>query len=368
MKRPSPPLIVFGTLFALVWAAVVLVFAVDPLGVLPWGPAPKLGRDDYPAQLAPRIIAAVAADPSIDVVLVGGSTATRVSRALLNRQLSASNAINVSYAGTRPADRALVMERIARQGRFKRVIVMLDWGYADLTTRMREGFPAYLYDDGVLNKLHMVGADTVIFALQRLSGLPLRNLEWKRAGDADEDADWRAQTINTPAALRRIARNVEAHRAVVATPGGMTCRDFGTISRQLVPEARMLSARRTLLDVVIPPLSLAAYYEPPDGDYRFLDRQLALRRCAVMALDGIPGVRIFAVDNEDWLTGDLANYKNPAHLRSAAAQTFLLQAVAHGTHRLTKGNVAAEMALLRSRVLHYRVRDSAVPGFSRDGS
>ncbi len=228
MKRPSPPLIAFGALFALVWGCDPVGLRVDPLGVLPWGPAPKLGRDDYQGQLAPRIIAAVVADPSIDVILVGGSTATRISRALLNRELSAANAINVSYAGTRPADRALVMERIARQGRFKRVIVMLDWSYADAPARIREGFPAYLYDDGIVNKLHMVGTDTVIFALQRLSGLPLRP-NWNGSVPATQMKIpiGRAQTINTPAALRRIARNVEAHRAVAGTPGGMTCRDFG---------------------------------------------------------------------------------------------------------------------------------------------
>ncbi len=124
----------------------------------------------------------------------------------------------------------------------------------------------------------------------------------------------------------------------------------------------MLSARRTPVDVVIPPLSLAAYYEPPGGDYPL--SSTGNWRCAAAPCWPWTAFRargVFAVDNEDWLTGDLANYKNPTHLRSAAAQIFLLQAVAHGTHRLTKDNVAAQMALLRSRVLHYRVRDSAVP-------
>ncbi len=369
-SRFSPPLVVFAAVFALIWAAVILVVAVDPLGVFPWGLGPKLDGRDYKNLKTLLLVDAVIRDPSIDVVLVGSSTGWRFRRGMMNRTLPARNAINLSYAAALPADRALVMDRLGRLGHFKRIIMTLDWSYIVSPEEMRDGFPAYLYDDSVLGKIRMVDSITVGLALDRLQGKPLNLSQWQTGDEDIEDpaADGGPRNIQNPRDLRRVARQVAQYRAQVDLPSGLRCADYGTVNRQLVPEARLLSARHIAFDVLIMPLSLAIYYSPPRGEFPFMNRELQMRACAVKALDGIPGVRIFAFDNVPGLTDDLANYKNTAHLRKPELFVMMLRAISQGTHRLTRANIDGEMALLRQRILNLKVRDSEIPGFASDGS
>jgi hypothetical protein len=369
-SRFSPPLIVFAVVFAAIWSAAILVLTVNPLGVFSWGVGPKLDASDYKNMTTYLLIDAVIKDPSIDVVLVGSSTGWRFRRGLMDRYLPAKNAINISYAAALPADRAIVMDRLGRLGHFKRIIMTLDWSYIVQPDEMREGFPGYLYDDGVIDKIRMVDPTTVALAWERLMGEPLRLAHWKTGDEDTEDptADGGSQNIQSPAGLRRLARQMELHRSEVDLPSGMRCADFATINRQLVPEAKLLASRHIAFDVVIMPLSLATYYSPPRGEFPFMNKELQMRACAVKALDGIPGVRIFAFDNVLGLTDNLANYKNTAHLRKPELFVMMLRAISQGTQRLTRANVDGEMALLRRRILAYKLRDSEIPGFAGDGS
>jgi hypothetical protein len=368
-SRFSPPLVVFAVLFALIWCAVIFVLAVNPLGVFSWGLGPKLDKLNYKNMTTFLLLDAVIKDPSIDVVLVGSSTGWRFRREMMDRYLPAKNAINLSYAAALPADRAIVMDRLGRLSHVKRIIMTLDWSYIVSPDEMREGFPNYLYDDGVLDKVRMVDGTTFRLAWVRLIGKPLRLNGW-RTGDEDaEDTgpEEGAQNLQSPGALRRLAHQIDLRRKDVDLPGGKSCADFATINRQLVPEAKLLASRHIAFDVIVMPLSLAMYYAPPRAEFPFMNRELPMRACAVKALDGIPGVRIFAFDNVPGLADDLANYKNPAHLRKNELFAMMLQAIAQGTNRLTRQNVDSEMALLRQRILHYQIRNSEIPNFATDG-
>ncbi len=368
--RFSPPLVVFAAVYVLLAAAIVLVLAVNPLGTFSWGLGPKLDGRDYKNKTTYLLIDAVIQDPSIDVVFVGSSTSWRFRRGMIDRDLPATNAINISYAGAMTGDRAIVLDRLAQRGHFKRIIATLDWTYILPTGGIRAGFPDYLYDDGVLDKVRMVDDKTVQLALQRLMGQPLSLTEWRVSNEDSEEpaADGGSRNIQNARELRRVAHQIETHRVAVDAPANMRCADFIAVNRQLVPEARLLAARHIAFDVVIMPLSLAAYYEPPHGEFPYMNQELAMRACAVKALDGIPGVRIFAFDNMPGLADDLANYKNISHLRKPALFDMILRAIGQGTHRLTRTNVDGEMALLRRRILQYKIRNSEMPDFASDGS
>jgi hypothetical protein len=364
----SPPLTIFAAIFILAWCCTLFVVAVDPLDLYPWGIPAKLDGADYNQDAAPYILDAVVKDPTIDVVLVGGSTATLFTRAMMNRLLpGAKNAINLSYSAPYPADRAIVMDRIARFGNPKRVIVMLDYIYSLPAKKILPVFPSYLYDDSILNDARMVGSDTIQLSIERLAGRSLRLPAWD-SGRYRSALARNYREFQTRETMEEIRDKIVVKSAGSDTASALFCADLDSINLQLVPEAKAFSARHIALDVVIPPLSLAAYHNGVGfTDGAFMNSQLALRRCAVRALDGIEGVRVFSFDNDVWLTGDLANYHDPRHAFGVRVFEYMLRSIAEGSHRLTRRNVDVEVKLFHDNILRYRVYDSKVRGFDGRG-
>jgi hypothetical protein len=84
-----------------------------------------------------------------------------------------------------------------------------------------------------------------------------------------------------------------------------------------------------------------------------LNDMLLMRHCLVDALDGQPGVRLFAFDDVPGLASDMRNYFDPAHLYNAAANRYVLQSIAADQHRLTRSNIDAKNAEMHSAVAGY---------------
>jgi hypothetical protein len=83
---------------------------------------------------------------------------------------------------------------------------------------------------------------------------------------------------------------------------------------------------------------------------------LLLRHCVVEALDGKPGVRIFAFDNEDGITGDITNYYDVAHPYRQSVYLFMLRAMRADKDRLTRENVDVDGQRLRDNVQKYTIK------------
>jgi hypothetical protein len=102
------------------------------------------------------------------------------------------------------------------------------------------------------------------------------------------------------------------------------------------------------------------YYWTTDADKRGLSRpsllndQLKMRYCIVQALDGLPGVRIFAFDDVPGLAPDARNYFDPVHLYNPAANRYVLQSIARDEHRLTRKNIDAKNLQMRLGVTQYQ--------------
>ena len=352
------------------WGALVLVLVIDPLNLYPWGVAPKLADSEYPPEATPYLIDVVAKDPAIDTVLIGGSTAVAFRRDLLTKELTGtSNAFNVSYSAVRAGDRALVSERLLASTSLRRVLIAVDWIYAlQGPLNSEPSFPAYLYDRSPFNDARMIGLNTVDLASDAVAHHPLGLSSW--SWPVYEASRKRLYSrFQTPEQMLRLRDAIERYRAEVTTPSTLTCADLDAVNRQLLPFVRALSAKGVEIDLFFPPYSYAAYYDWLATPLRraivgadFLEDQLLLRRCLVDAVAAVQGARVFAFDNEAWLTGNLQNYSDTTHLLNEHAFRYMLQQIAAGSHQLTRENAPGEIALLRQRVAGYEFKNSNFEG------
>jgi len=364
-RRISPPLVGFGLVLLGWWLMGALVIGADPYNLYPWGLSPKVGDAEYGEGAVPFLVDVVAKDPSIDTVLIGGSQTLPITRRMMENTLPGTHrAFNLSYFAPRGIDRERVAHEIAAFSHAKRVILSIDWIYVTDDNAERPGFPDYLYDGTPTNDPRTLDRDGLRLAAQTLVGQPLWLAKWDYASYARSiERDYR--TFQQPHPMKSLAASIEAHKSDVLNSSGKTCKDFASIRTHLVPFANALAKKHIALDIYIPPMSLSVFYTWMDlpqnarlGRDTFTADYLAYQACLVKALAGIEGVKIFSFDNEDWLTADLKNYYEPAHMFGDKNFEYVLRAIAEGSHRLTPENVDQTVKTLRQRIANYHLKNT----------
>jgi hypothetical protein len=264
------------------------------------------------------------------------------------------------------SDRAVVERQILRYSHARHFILEADWTYVvpARDKRMEESFPLYLYDDKWWNDLRDVNLQTIKLSLAVLRGNPLWIKSW---GKIVEEGTYRTryEAVHSAASIAKFAAVIARHKVSVDAPSTLTCDAMDTIGGGLVPFVRALSQRGARVDLVVPPYSWILYYqagEPGDSFHRpaLLNDVLLMRRCLVQAVERIPGVRVFAFDDESAISGDFRNYMDFGHLYNPGANRYMLQSIATGEHRLTPDNIEARNAELRSNVIHYQLTGDTI--------
>jgi hypothetical protein len=371
MKAPRtlhrPFLITIGSIAAAYCLLALLLALIDPFDIYPWGIRPKLKTNgDYSAESTRYLAAAVAKAPAIDTILIGGSTGRLYTTEMMEEILPGTqSAFNFSYSSPSSADRTAVFRQIQRFSFARRLILEADWTYI-VPKRFQHptpGFPMYLYDDVWWNDVRWMTMESFQVSWAVLRGDPLWLTAWSRTA---EQASYRNgyELMQSEASKTDFRTYIARHKMSIDTPSKLTCRAMDAIGEDLGPFVRAMSARGVEVDVVIPAYSWVLYYWTGEPDPRGMSRPsllndlLQMRRCLVQALDDLPHVRIFTFDNVPGLASDWKNYFDPGHLYNSEANRYILRSIAEGKHVLSKGNIDADIAQLRSNVVRYEFTSS----------
>lgn len=352
-------------LLAAYWAAAALVIGIDPFDLYPWGAAvkpPQTYNQSDPAYAG--LIAAK--DRSADLVMIGSSPAFLYTPSQILAAFPGSRAArNFSYLGARPRDYDLILKSFVRYSSARRFVIWFDWFHALPPDQIRLDFPTYLYDSDPLNDLRLVNLASIRASLRLMAeGTPLapdgslpRLLE-----------EWRSiyGDFQTPAGREQLARLTAAAKG--RGPGSQrACSSYAYLQHEALPTIRALTGRGAQVDLIIPPYSLGFYYKTPVGaaDYAapglpFLDDQLQLRRCLVLATRDNPNVHIWALDLDTAMISDLANYRDPGHLQGQAVLQRSLSHIGDPAYQLTTANISTYADGLERAVAAFDPQASAL--------
>jgi hypothetical protein len=366
MKRPFLPAIV--TIAAACWATALAFILADPFDLYPWGMAVTLTSSGaYSMQSTPYLVDAVAKTAAIDTLFLGTSTGHFYTKKMMEEILpDAHRAFNLSYSNPSSPDRTAVARALLRYSHAQHFIIEADWTYMVPKEEQRAAasFPLYLYDTVWWNDVRAVNWQALQLAYAVLRGAPLWISAWGQGAEM-EGYQRRYALLHTTAAIAEFAGFV-SNKSSIDTPSELSCAAMNAIGDDLVPFVTTLSARGAQVDILMPVYSWILYYWTIDADRRGLSRpsllndQLKMRNCVVQALDGLPGVRIFAFDDVPGLAADARNYFDPVHLYNPAANRYVLQSIAKGEHRLTRENIDAKNSQMRRAVIEYRFTNDKV--------
>ena len=330
-----------------------IVIAVDPLNLYPWGAAGRLKNAEANSRTNRKFLNLLSTS-GFDGLVIGGSTERRFRAEFVEAIFpDVSRAFTLTYPAGRPADQKVVLSTVAEIETLSRVIVSLSWAYMLPGDRAKGSFPFYLYNDSWRDDIKMLTPAVIMDTFHVLMDQPVGDYRVKR-GKAPE----RYEGMILPATIAEQKSNIDIGRSLVFAPTSQTCEDFPAIQYITSLAAAMLE-RDTRVDVIIPPLSLYSYFEWNVSDDRkefgtsFFERQMAMRRCAVDALEGYKNTNVHAFDNEDWLTGDLGHYFDSSHIFAESIYKFMLAAIRDKTNTLDKAGFAAYETRLRKRVANY---------------
>jgi hypothetical protein len=364
VRRPFLPAVVL--IVAVAWGIALSVAMIDPYCLYAWGAVPRLmSSDEYSMRSKPYLVDAVAKSDDIDTIFLGGSTGHFYTAEMMQGILpNTRRAFNLSYSGPSPPDRAEVQRQLLEHSHARRFIVEADWTYiVPMEDQpVTASFPIYLYDAVWWNDLRGINLQAVKLSLAVLRGKPLWIGEW---GPAREHEGYRRiyGVMHGQGAISEFTRYISRDKVSIDTPSPLSCRSMNALGDSLFPFVHSLSLRGAEVDVLLPVYSWVLYYRKAGSDTRglsspsLLNDLLLMRYCLVNALDGQPGVRIFAFDDVTGLASDMRNYFDPGHLYNAAANRYVLQSMVADEHRLTRSNVIAKNAEMRSAVSRYEFTD-----------
>ncbi len=330
--------------FALFWLMIGVIVAVDPYDVYDWGGAPRLLEDYNRSEIHYLYSAASRAD--VDVLMLGGSTLAPIQASdLVAAFPEAESAFNFSPSGTRPLDRGVILDLVVQNSPADHVIIGLDWIYVLPTDLTRPSFPAYLFDETPLNDLRMATPTALALALRKLTGGPLALPGWDYA--SRQAADTRSyERFQVPDATAALLQDVTTMPADIDPDRRFSCDAFPLVTEVLMPALEEFVADGRTADILVPPMALVQYHTWAARTDRaatmanpFLERQIAMRRCATEMAAGFDAIRVFAFDTDPKITADLFNYRDAAHLYDRSKLLQMIADVAAGENQLTPANI-----------------------------
>lgn len=361
------PILGVAALIGLLYLALVaLIVITDPYNIYGWGLKPRVEANDTPRDEVVKWVDVATKDSKFDTYLVGSSVTAMYTpdeiEAVLGPQ---TDAYNLSYGGPRPKDRDMILDRLSRNPNVRHIILTFDWMYIREPQVVSKRFPAFLYDDNVRNDLRMVNLPAIRRTFRILNG----DRVYTNPDDAlyQRYIDDQYRRFQTPSQMAHITRLIEQYRNTIAADSGRTCASYSAINKQLLPNLRLFSARGVKVDILMPITSYAVYYvRQTDIGPTLLDDQLTSRRCLVEAVDALPHIRVFALDHDPRVAGDLGNFRDPGHIYNPAILRRFLGGIATGKNQLTRANIGQYEARIRTEVKNYSVRNSYIARNDRE--
>ena len=320
-----------------------------------------------------------------DSVVIGTSLSANFLEENIKQTLG-WDAVNLSMRGSTLAERSFVMERAIETGHVRHVIFEInpiDFREGVNDPRNDADFPAYLYSSHLQDKGRYLFNRTVVtqaLALFRqcypelenalvASVWPVLNVN----GWHDGLHHWIAwmETLEQPAAFQdystqenrvRLKQQLDAAKKARAPFMGDWRRDYPFYVVQKNVVAVMRAHPDVTFYIWFPPVNNLRYALEPTMD--MTNMAVEMRRYLVKALADEPNVRLFGLDGELSITGDLSNYMDTQHF-TMRIQQWVLESIAQGHYQLTGDTVDDYASRLTNNILQADIavaQSSEVPG------
>jgi hypothetical protein len=354
----------FIVTISLVWVAALaaygFVWAIDPYELRSVRPGEQLALHAYPEDVTPRLAPAAAAE-GVDVAIVGGSTAMGYTPLMMRRAFPrADHPVNLAYPCATGGDLALILRRLEATPRLKRLIISLDFTLMWPCISAASPLDPRYYQPSWYDPAPEFNPTSIELANSVLRTGMLDMPAWRpRVPDRVDGVNFAPALTTQPAEIAAITRDAEIARSTVTSDPEVSCAAIPALARDVFPSVHRLAARGVKVDLLAPPYSLAFYFRSSSSgegsatSRSLFARLMAIRRCALAASAGIPGVQFHSFDTDLSIVGNLSEYGDVGHIRDYATYDRILRGIAAGGAVVAPDRWDAVEAQLKSELTSY---------------
>jgi len=352
---------VLGASAAIMLAAALLNFAVDPLQLFrPATLVPPMYSDDVRMQNAGLI-----RSQDFDTVFMGTSLAIHFRQSDIDRTLGV-HSLKLTMQGSSSHEQVFVLEQALQQRQPKRIVWQMDdWIFIDSPEIEKDIYlPTGLY------RRDLRGVAGYLFsgAMARESALLLLRAIPGLAGVADWFAKFTIRNVDDINTLAHGADVASEYNAKAATAAFVRITnparsrylgegyDYSAEVRNFERDAARLIAQHpdAQFDIYFPPYSILQFVAMRDASPQTLKIVFDVTEHVAKRLTQFPNVRLFDFRGIKAITHDLDNYSDVIH-HSPAIDLKVLQMLARGEHRVDAAAPTASLEELRAQVEAYRM-------------
>lgn len=200
-------------------------------------------------------------------------------------------------------------------------------------------FPAYLYNASVLDDYRYVFNITsfrysigVVFGEGKDEYTDIGLLTYRDNG-CPRSAD--CSPFHKKSDIDEIRRNYKVQNRILRAPDDFSGLNFDSVDKMLLDTVMPYCNRPLQFDFYFPPLSYWWFSIQNDQDFDF---QLYMLRYIVEKTAACKNIRIFAFNDEQWIAGDLAHYRDQRHFFGDVPH-YIIESIGKGRHIINLENI-----------------------------
>lgn len=282
-----------------------------------------------------------------DSVLMGSSLSGNFKLDRIAKKNNLTNTIPLGMSGPRPIEQQFTIERAISTGSIRHIFwevfpfqFFLFPNDSIQTIAKRNEFPLYLYNNSILDDYqYLFNKDTlraVTDVLQKKDYFNQPNIivnyaYWEHACTTEKTC----QPYYNQAQIEDLRREYASPNFNGRTDADITNIDFSAVDRHLLSIVLRHCNQNIDFDLFFPPLSWLWYAKQDQAKF---DYQLYMLRYVINKTQQCKNIRVFAFNNEKWISGDLAHYHDPRHFYGGV-HDYIIDSMATRKHLITLDNI-----------------------------
>lgn len=214
-------------------------------------------------------------------------------------------------------------------------------------------FPLYLYNNSRLDDYrYLFNTSTLISSIGILNGedyyniSPIEHIDYWKHDCLEEKT---CIPFHKEDAIQKIKSSYNKTNHLLKTASEISTINYSAADQYLLSTILPYCSSNISFDLFFPPVSLLWFARQGTAEF---DYQLYMLRYVVEKTSACGNIRVYAFNNELWITGDLAHYHDPRHFYGGV-QDYIIDSMASGKHLITMDNIEAFERLFIENVNNY---------------
>lgn len=284
-----------------------------------------------------------------DTILSGSSLSGNFEARYINEKLHRNRALKLSLPGITPLEQKITVLHALSTQKINRVILEIfpfqhliqqDETWEKL--QKNNTFPLYLYNSGRIDDYRYIFNKE---SLQALIGI-IKHQDYYNVKNIDDYGFWEHQCktektcvpFHDKEKIITLREDFKKANFVMLSEQEIKQIDFSVADRHLLSTLEPYCNQPNIqFDLFFPPLSFLWYTRQTQQQF---DYQLYFLRYIVDKTRHCNNIKVYAFNNEQWISGDLAHYHDPRHFYGGVHR-YIIDSIAENKHQITPSNITA---------------------------